>query len=99
MTTARAGWPMLPVTHGEPLTRLHILLYTIGLVATTLLPFAVQMSGLLYLVAALALGAVFVGYAWRLYRAPDAAVARATFNYSIVYLAALFAALLADHYV
>jgi heme o synthase len=95
----RAGWPMLPVTHGEPLTRLHILLYTIGLVATTLLPFAIQMSGLLYLVAALALGAVFVGYAWRLYRAPDATVARATFNYSIVYLAALFAALLADHYV
>jgi protoheme IX farnesyltransferase len=95
----KAGWPMLPVTHGEPLTRLHILLYTIGLVATTLLPFAVQMSGLLYLVSALALGAVFVAYAWKLYRAPDAAVARATFNYSIVYLAALFAALLVDHYV
>jgi protoheme IX farnesyltransferase len=95
----KAGWPMLPVTHGEPLTRLHILLYTIGLVATTVLPYAVQMSGALYLVAALALGAVFVVYAWRLYRAPNPAVARATFNYSIVYLAALFAALLADHYV
>lgn len=95
----KAGWPMLPVTHGEPLTRLHILLYTIGLVATTVLPYAVQMSGALYLVAALALGAVFVFYAWRLYRAPNPAVARATFNYSIVYLAALFAALLADHYV
>jgi heme o synthase len=95
----KAGWPMLPVTHGEPLTRLHILLYTIGLVATTVLPYAVQMSGALYLVAALALGAVFVVYAWRLYRAPTPAVARATFNYSIVYLAALFAALLADHYV
>ncbi len=95
----KAGWPMLPVTHGEPLTRLHILLYTIGLVATTLLPYAVQMSGLLYLVSALVLGAVFVAYAWKLYRAPDAAVARATFNYSIVYLAALFAALLVDHYV
>jgi protoheme IX farnesyltransferase len=95
----KAGWPMLPITHGEPLTRLHILLYTIGLVATTLLPYVVQMSGLLYLIAALLLGAVFIGYAWRLYRAPNAALARATFNYSIVYLAALFAALLADHYV
>ena len=63
---------MLPVTHGEPLTRLHILLYTIGLVATTLLPYVVQMSGLLYLVSALALGAVFVAYAWRLFRAPNA---------------------------
>jgi heme o synthase len=95
----RSGWPMLPVTHGEPLTRLHILLYTIGLVATTLLPYVVQMSGLLYLLVALALGAVFIAYAWRLYRAPTPAVARATFNYSIVYLAALFAALLADHYI
>jgi protoheme IX farnesyltransferase len=95
----KAGWPMLPITHGEPLTRLHILLYTIGLVATTLLPYAVQMSGSLYLTVALALGAVFIGYAWRLYRAPTPALARATFNYSIVYLAALFAALLADHYV
>jgi len=95
----KAGWPMLPITHGEPLTRLHILLYTIGLVATTMLPYIVQMSGLLYLVCALLLGAVFVGFAWRLYRAPNAALARATFNYSIVYLAALFAALLADHYV
>jgi protoheme IX farnesyltransferase len=95
----KAGWPMLPVTHGEPLTRLHILLYTIGLVATTVMPYAVQMAGVLYLAAALALGTVFVVYAWRLFRAPNPAVARATFNYSIVYLAALFAALLADHYV
>jgi len=95
----KAGWPMLPVTHGEPLTRLHILLYTIVLVATTALPYVVQMAGVLYLVSALALGAMFVVYAWRLYRQPDPALARATFNYSIVYLAALFAALLADHYV
>jgi protoheme IX farnesyltransferase len=94
----KSGWPMLPVTHGEPLTRLHILLYTIGLVATTVLPFVVQMAGLVYLAAALALGGVFVAYAWRLYRAPTPAIARATFNYSIVYLAALFAALLFDHY-
>jgi protoheme IX farnesyltransferase len=90
---------MLPVTHGEPLTRLHILLYTIVLVATTALPYAVRMAGELYLMAALALGSVFVVYAWRLYRQPNPALARATFNYSIVYLAALFAALLVDHYV
>jgi protoheme IX farnesyltransferase len=95
----KAGWPMLPITHGEPLTRLHILLYTIGLAATTLLPYVVRMSGWLYLAVALTLGAVFIGYAWRLYRTPSPALARATFNYSIVYLAALFAALLADHYV
>ncbi len=95
----KAGWPMLPVTHGEPLTRLHILLYTIVLVATTALPYAVRMAGELYLMAALALGSVFVVYAWRLYRQPNPALARATFNYSIVYLAALFAALLVDHYV
>jgi protoheme IX farnesyltransferase len=95
----KAGWPMLPVTHGEPLTRLHILLYTIVLVATTVLPYAVRMAGELYLIAALALGSVFVVYAWRLYRQPNPALARATFNYSIVYLAALFAALLVDHYV
>ncbi len=95
----KAGWPMLPVTHGEPLTRLHIFLYTIVLVATTALPYIVQMAGAPYLVSALVLGAIFVAYAWRLYRVPNPALARATFNYSIVYLAALFAALLVDHYV
>jgi len=95
----KSGWPMLPLTHGVPLTRLHILLYTIVLVATTTLPFAIRMSGWPYLVAALALGAVFLSYAWRLYRRYDDRLARATFKYSIVYLAALFAALLVDHYV
>ncbi|MCS6944346.1 MAG: heme o synthase, partial [Sutterellaceae bacterium] len=60
----RAGLPMLPVTHGRRVTQLHILLYTIVLVATTLLPFAIEMAGLLYLVSALALGAVFLGFAW-----------------------------------
>ncbi|MBC8119445.1 MAG: protoheme IX farnesyltransferase, partial [Burkholderiaceae bacterium] len=64
----KAGLPMLPITHGVALTRLHILLYTIVLVAVTTLPFAIRMSGVVYLLAALALGAVFVGYAWRLYR-------------------------------
>ncbi|MCS6945548.1 MAG: heme o synthase [Sutterellaceae bacterium] len=94
----RAGLPMLPVTHGPQVTRLHILLYTIVLVATTLLPFAIEMAGLLYLMAALALGAVFLAFAWRLYRAYSDQWARATFNYSIVYLAALFAALLVDKF-
>ena len=95
----RSGLPMLPVTHGEQFTRLHILLYTVVLVATTLLPYAIRMSGLPYLVSALALGGIFLGYAWRLYRCYSDRLARATFNYSVVYLAALFAALLVDHYV
>jgi heme o synthase len=93
-----SGLPMLPVTHGPQLTRLHIFLYTIALVATTTLPFAIRMSGWLYLVAALALGGIFLAYAWQLVRAYSDKLARATFNYSIVYLAALFAALLVDHY-
>jgi len=95
----KSGLPMLPVTHGEQFTRLHILLYTIVLVATTTLPYAIQMAGLPYLACALGLGAVFLAYAWRLYRHYSDRLARATFNYSIVYLAALFAALLVDHYV
>jgi protoheme IX farnesyltransferase len=94
----RSGLPMLPVTHGPELTRLHILLYTLVLVATTLLPFAIRMSGWLYLAAALALGGVFLRHSWRLYRGCSDRLARATFNYSIVYLALLFAALLVDHY-
>jgi protoheme IX farnesyltransferase len=94
----KSGLPMLPVTHGVQLTRLHILLYTVILVATTTLPFVVTMAGWLYLAAALALGGVFIAYAWRLYRDYSDRLARATFSYSIVYLAALFAALLVDHY-
>jgi protoheme IX farnesyltransferase len=94
----KSGLPMLPVTHGVQLTRLHILLYTVILVATTTLPFVVRMASWLYLAAALALGGIFIGYAWRLYRAYSDRLARATFSYSIVYLAALFAALLVDHY-
>jgi protoheme IX farnesyltransferase len=93
----KSGLPMLPITHGPELTRLHILLYTIALVATSLLPFAIRMAGWIYLAAALALGAIFLVYAWRLYRGCSETLARATFNYSIVYLAALFAALLVDH--
>jgi protoheme IX farnesyltransferase len=94
----RAGLPMLPVTHGPGITRLHILLYTLLLVATSLLPFMIRMSGWLYLVSALALGGVFVAYAWRLWRAYSDALARRTFGYSIFYLAALFGALLLDHW-
>jgi protoheme IX farnesyltransferase len=95
----KSGLPMLPVTHGSELTRLHIFLYTIILVAVTTLPFVIQMAGILYLVLALTLGAFFLAYAWRLLRDYSDRLARATFNYSIVYLAALFAALLIDKYV
>ncbi len=95
---AKAGLPMLPVTHGRRYTQLMIVLYTLALVAVTLLPFAVRMSGAIYLVAALALGGVFVLYTVQLYREYSAELARATFKYSIWYLAALFSALLVDHY-
>ena len=94
----RAGLPMLPVTHGPDLTRLHILLYTVLLLATSLLPFMIRMSGWLYLVSALVLGGIFLGYAWKLWREYSDALARRTFRYSIVYLGALFAALLLDHW-
>jgi protoheme IX farnesyltransferase len=95
---ARAGLPMLPLTHGPEYTRLMIVLYTCALVAVTLLPFAIRMSGFIYLAAALALGATFLLYAVHLYRDYSDALARATFKYSIVYLAALFSALLVDHF-
>jgi len=96
---AKAGLPMLPLTHGQQYTRLHILLYSLALVATTLLPYAMRMSGLLYLASALALGGMFVIYAWRLYRAYSDELARRLFRFSILYLALLFAALLVDHWV
>jgi protoheme IX farnesyltransferase len=95
---AKAGLPMLPVTHGKEYTRLQVLLYTFILFAVSLLPYAIQMSGVVYLVAACALGAVFLAYAIRVYVAYSDRVARATFRYSIIYLAALFGALLVDHY-
>jgi len=95
---ARAGVPMLPVTHGAHYTRLQVLLYTLILFAVSLLPYVVQMSGLVYLLAALALGGWFIGYALRIYFAYSDAVAQRTFRYSIAYLALLFTALLVDHY-
>ena len=96
---AKSGLPMLPVTHGPELTRFHIWLYTIALFATTMLPYAVQMSGLIYLLSAIILGIVFLGYSWRIYRHYDDILARKTFTFSIVYLSLLFAALLLDHYI
>jgi len=95
---AKAGLPMLPVTHGPEYTRLQILLYTVVLLAITLLPFAIRMSGMLYLAAAAVLGVVFVGYAIALITRYSDDLARRTFRYSIFYLAALFSALLLDHY-
>ncbi|MFN0183939.1 MAG: heme o synthase [Aquabacterium sp.] len=94
----RSGLPMLPVTHGAHFTRLHVLLYTWVLLAATLLPFVIRMSGWLYLAAALVLGGWFIGHAWRLWRGYTDARARSMFWFSIWYLAALFAALLVDHY-
>jgi protoheme IX farnesyltransferase len=94
----RAGLPMLPVTHGGEYTRLQVLLYTLVLFAATLLPFVHGMSGGLYLAAAVALGAMFIAHAWRLWRSYSDALARRTFRFSIVHLSLLFAALLVDHY-
>jgi protoheme IX farnesyltransferase len=96
---AKAGVPMLPVTHGVRYTCRHVLLYSVGLLAITVLPFCAHMSGLIYLVSALVLGGIFVAYAARLYRRYSNRLAHATFRYSIVYLALLFAALLLDHYI
>ncbi|MFG6429237.1 heme o synthase [Roseateles sp. LYH14W] len=96
---ARAGLPMLPVTHGNDYTRLQILLYTWVLFAATLLPFLTGMSGWFYLVSAIALGLGFCGYAFRLWRSYSEALARRTFWFSIWHLSLLFAALLIDHYI
>ena len=94
----RSGLPMLPVTHGSEFTRLHVFLYTLVLFAATLLPFISGMSGVIYLVAAVALGIGFTGYAWKLWRQYSDALARKTFRFSIWHLMLLFAALLVDHY-
>ncbi|MES3014873.1 MAG: heme o synthase [Pseudomonadota bacterium] len=94
----KSGLPMLPVTHGSEFTRLQVFLYTLVLFAGSLLPFIQGMSGVLYLAAAVALNAGFVGYAWKLWRNYSDALARKTFRYSIIYLSLLFAALLVDHY-
>jgi len=95
---ARAGVPMLPVTHGKRYTRLQVLLYTLILFAVSLLPYVIRMSGALYLAAATLLGAIFLAHALRIHFAYTDAVAQKTFRYSIAYLALLFAALLVDHH-
>ncbi len=95
----RAGIPMLPVTHGPLSTRRHILAYTLLLFISTLLPVAVEMSGLIYLSAAFILGTTFVHKSWQLLRDYSDERARRTFRFSIVYLALLFLGLLVDHYV
>jgi len=96
---AKAGIPMLPVTHGNRYTELHILLYTLILLAVSLLPFVTGMSGIIYLVGALALGLRFLQYSVRLLRGDDRRVALKTFKYSITYLMVLFVFLLVDHFV
>jgi protoheme IX farnesyltransferase len=95
---AKVGMPMLPVTHGEAFTLLHILLYTIILVAVSLMPYSLGMSGMIYLVAAILLDAIFMAYVIGLYRHYSDDLAKRTFRYSIIYLTLLFAALLLDHY-
>ena len=95
---ARAGLPMLPVTHGNEFTRLQIVLYTWILFAATLLPFLIGMSGWVYLASALILGFLFCLHGWQLWREYSEALARKTFRFSILHLSLLFAALLLDHY-
>jgi protoheme IX farnesyltransferase len=96
---AKAGIPMLPVTHGVAFTKLQIVLYTALLLAVSVLPFVIGMSGVLYFAAALVLGGVFMYYAVTLHRSEDPELPMQTFRYSIWYLAGLFAFLLLDHYV
>lgn len=96
---AKVDIPMLPVTHGVPFTRLQVLLYTILLVVVTVMPYITHMSGLLYLVGAMGLGIGFLYHAWALMRDESDRQAMKMFGYSIIYLMALFAILLVDHYV
>ena len=95
---ARALVPMLPVTHGVVYTRWQILLYSVLLLAASLLPYAAHMSGLFYLGGAVVLGLGFVWHAWRLLDPPDEFFAMRTFRYSIHYLMGLFAFMLVDHW-
>ena len=95
---AKADIPMLPVTHGERYTKLHIVLYTFMLLAVSLLPYVIHMSGVLYLSCATALGLRFLWWSWVLYRGNRPRAAIDTFKFSVWYLLLLFIALLADHY-
>ena len=95
---ASIGMPMLPVTHGDQFTRLHVLLYTVILCVITTLPYITQMSGLIYLASSIVLNGIFMYYAIEIYRNYSDQLARDAFRYSILYLALLFVALLVDHY-
>lgn len=95
---AKSGVPMLPVTHGERVTKIHITVYTVILVVVSIIPYLSGMSSLLYLSAAVALGAGFMFWSLKLMRNPAQRTAMDTFKYSIVYLALLFVALVVDHY-
>jgi protoheme IX farnesyltransferase len=95
---AKTGIPMLPVTHGEHLTKIHIILYTIIMILVSVLPYLIGMSGPLYLLAALVLGFGFLYWTLLLMFKPKQSTAMDTFRYSIVYLMVLFPVLLADHY-
>lgn len=95
---AKVDIPMLPVTHGVRFTEVQILLYTVLLVAASLLPFAMQMSGLLYLVGVMLLNAGFLYYAFAMWMSDDETLPMRAFGYSITYLMGLFGLLLLDHY-
>ncbi len=95
---AKVGIPMLPVTHGEKFTLLHIVLYTIILAIVTLMPFSVGMAGLIYLFFATILNAIFLYYVVVLYRNYSDKLSKKIFNYSILYLSLIFTAFLVDHY-
>jgi protoheme IX farnesyltransferase len=96
---SRAQVPMLPVTHGVEYTRWHVLYYTVLLLVVSLLPFVTGMTGLVYAAGALVLGIGFLWYAIRLLNPPSERFAMDVFNYSIIYLMALFAFLLVDHWI
>ena len=96
---AKAKIPMLPVTHGIPLTKLFILLYVFLLSAITFLPFVIAMNGWIYLCGASLLNARFIYWAWRLKNNDDPSIGLKTFRYSIIYLFALFMIMLLDHYI
>jgi heme o synthase len=94
----QSGLPMLPVTHGERFTLLNIVLYTLILIAATMLPYIYGMSGMVYLISAIILGLLFLAYVVALFISYSDALAKKTFRFSITYLSLLFAALLIDHY-
>lgn len=96
---ARADIPMLPVTHGIPYTKLHVWFYTLLLTIVTILPYATQMSGIVYLIGTVPLNGLFLWHAWKLHHHNDPQQPMRTFSYSIWYLMGIFVALLVDHYV